>query len=97
MSLKEAHNHQEESVWRETTEIRIIKLACFQELFQNQDEWLNDFILCEELLDKSHTLKSVVMITHLSYVNVEGLLKEVTILFVHLNERVVDHKWTLSW
>ena len=82
MTLKVRHDHQEEGVGADTTEVWVVQPASFQELLQHQDQGLYDLVLCQVLLDELDALQAVVVVSHLRDVNVEGLLKEYLVLLI---------------
>lgn len=90
MTLKVRHDHQEEGVGADTPEVWVVQPASFEELLQHQDQGLYDLILCQIILDKLHALQAVVVVSHLRYVNIEGLLEEYLVfLIVDVLEKIV--------
>ena len=82
MTLKVRHYHQEEGIGAETSEIRVVQPASFEELLQHQNQGLYDLVLCQVLLDELDTLQPIVVVSHLRNVNIEGLLEEYLVLLI---------------
>lgn len=82
MTLKVRHDHQEEGIGADTTEVWVVQPASFEELLQNQDQGLYDLVLCQVLLDKLDAQQPVVVVSHLRDVNIEGLLEEYLVLLI---------------
>ena len=79
--LKKRYYHQEESVRAETSEVRIVQGASFQKLLQNQNQRLDYLIFFQILFHHANTLKSVMVISHLCYINAEWLIKKAFLKF----------------
>ena len=90
MTLKVRHYHQEQGIGAEAAEVWVIQPAGLEELLQHQDQRFDDLVLCQVLLDELHALQTVVVVSHLRDIYVEGLLEEyLVLLIVDVLEQIV--------
>jgi hypothetical protein len=74
IELQKRYYHQEECIRTYASKVWVIECTCFKILFKYQYQRLNYFILIEKFLDEFNTFKTIVMVSHLGYINVERLI-----------------------